>query len=261
MTPRVAVYSAIYGDYEATAKPLPPGLPCPAVMFTDQAEIARSALNGGWRTVLSKAPYEHFEANPANGDPEVVRPMLAHKFWKTHPVEAMWTAANEVPSWPVATDVSIWLDGSMEISVDGQTFVDRCVAALGEDDWSVMPHPWRNCIFDEAVYSSTLIFRYDGAAMMRQHDRYADPPWSHPRGWGLFATGHMVRRHNGVVRALGQDWWFHNINYSHQDQLSLPPLMRHYADPETAGLGHDRAIRWNCNLPWGELWHLHPHGA
>ncbi|HET6482266.1 MAG TPA: hypothetical protein VFG35_19845, partial [Actinoplanes sp.] len=89
----VAIYSAIYGEYEATAKPLPPDSPhIIAHMFTDRHDLAEQARSVGWHAIYSKAPYEHSTSNPANGDPAIVTPMLAHKYWKTHPVEAMATA-------------------------------------------------------------------------------------------------------------------------------------------------------------------------
>jgi hypothetical protein len=249
--PRVAIYSSIMGGYEATAKPLPHDLPCPAYMFTDRTDLARQCRSAGWRPIVSNGPYGHFEPDPANGDPAVVRPMLAHKYWKTHPVEAMETAEQH------NVDVSVWMDGSMQVGgrLPGQEFVDRCLGALGDDDWSLMRHPWRSCIYDEAVYSSTLIYRYDSAAMMRQHDHYRDG-WAHPSHWGLFATGMMVRRHTKAVTELGEAWWWHNLKWSHQDQISLPVLIR------TASGARDD-FRWNANLPWlldGGV-ELHPHGA
>lgn len=251
--PRVAIYSAIYGDYEATAKRLPPDLDVPAIMFTDQARIVESGIEAGWKVMVTTAPYGQFRANPANGDPAIVAPMLAHKFWKTHPREAFWSIEGEFGV--EEPDVSIWLDGSMEINVPGSVFVDLNLLALGDDDWSVMRHPWRSCVFDEAVYSSTLIYRYDGPAMMRQHDAYLEA--GHPRGWGLFATGHMVRRHTPLVAEIGVDWWAQNLVYSHQDQLSLPFLFWKYG--QSPDRGHD--LRWNTSLPWAQMWNLHPHGA
>ncbi len=257
---KVGIYSAIYGPYEATAKPLPPDAPhVIAHMFTDRDDLAEQARAVGWHAIVDRGPYRRFDLLVANGDPTIVEPMLAHKWWKTHPVEAMASAWLSNPGG--APDVTIWLDGSMEIKGTREGFVEKCLAALGDDDWSVMRHPWRKCVYDEAVYSSTLIHRYDPAAMMRQHDHYLEQ--GHPRGWGLFATGNMIRRQSSVVADVGHHWWGHNVNHSHQDQLSLPVLFRWYEDPIT----HARFVpgatrlRWNANLPWGELWELHPHGA
>jgi alkaline ceramidase TOD1/glycosyltransferase MUCI70-like protein len=248
--PRVAIYSAIYGSYEATAKPLPADLLCPAYLFTDSEQIAIQCEHvGGWTAIYDTSPYERFTPDPANGDPALVAPMLAHKFWKTHPLEADFKASGDAFGFPA--EITIWLDGNMQIKGSGVAFVDRCLAALGEDDWSVMRHPWRDCIYAEAEYTATVCaYRYSPEAIRRQVAAYEAPPWSHPRGWGLPATGNMVRRHTEIVQAAGEAWWSHNLQYSHQDQLSLPVVFAEYGD----------RLRYNYDLPWGELWELIPHG-
>lgn len=243
---KLALYSAIYGDYEATAKPLPPGLDIPAVMFTDNARVAESGAAGGWQIVATSSPYERFEANPANGDPAVVTPMLAHKYWKTHPAQAVIAAGLEG-----LVDTTIWIDGNMQVTMPGPEWVARNVAALGDDDWSAMAHPWRQCIYTEHAYTAAVCWgRYSVEAMQRQIDGYRQ--LEHPENWGLFATGHIVRRHTYPVRDLGTLWWQHNVIWSHQDQLSLPVLMRRAVE-----LGE---LTFNTHLPWG-TWELHPHGA
>lgn len=244
---KVAIYSAIYGKYEATAKPLPADLDVPAVMFTDNAAIAEQAPSAGWTVVFDESPYGKFTADPANGDPAIVTPMLAHKWWKTHPFEAMRAAELD------DVDASIWLDGNMRIVESGAEWVARNVAALGNDEWSLMRHPWRECIYTEEAFTAAACWgRYSVEAMARQVAAYRSE-WAHPEGWGLFASGHMVRRHTFNVIHLSHLWWKHNVKYSHQDQLSLPVLIR---------TGEQRAdpLRWNANLPWA-TWALDPHGA
>lgn len=240
----VAIYSAIYGDYEATAKRLPVDLDVPAIMLTDNEQIAERAPHAGWTVVFDASVHGYFEDDPTKGDPAITRPMLAHKWWKTHPGDAM--AAAGLPD----VDVTIWLDGSMEILLPGPEFVVRNLAALGDDDWACVPHPARSCIYPEAAYSATLTWRYDGPAITRQAEFYRNVV-GHPANWGLFATGHCVRRHTDAVLEVGRRWWDECVNWSHQDQLSLPVLFEIYS----------RRIRWNANLPWHEWWKLHPHGA
>ena len=242
---KLALYSAIYGTYEATAKPIPPDLGIPAIMFTDQESIAvQCERRNDWTAIYDTTVYERFEADPANGDPAITVPMLAHKYWKTHPVEAMVKAGLDV-------DASIWVDGNMRITMPGAEWVAKNVAALGDDDWSLMGHPWRGCVYDEHAYTAAVCWgRYSVEAMQRQIEAIEHS--GHPRGWGLFATGHMVRRHTNAVIATSNVWWDHNVKYSHQDQLSLPPLVRLASEP-------DVGLRWNMNLPWG-TWELEAHG-
>lgn len=256
---RVAVYTAIFGGYEATAQPLPADLHkvATAHLFTDSDEIFDQARAVGWHGVWTKHAYGLFEPNPANGDPAITRPMLAHKWYKTHPVAAMESAWMSNPEG--MPDVSIWLDGNMRIKVGGVEFVERCLAALGPDDWSAMRHPWRNCIYTEAEYTATVCaWRYDAAAIRRQAAAYEAA--GYPRGAGLQATGFMVRRHTPLVEAIGEAWWQENLTWSHQDQISLPFVLGHARDNgATAFL--DRGFGYNEDLPWGELWDLLPHGS
>lgn len=231
MPPRVALYSALYGEYDAV-KPLPANLGVPAVMYTDNPDLDAP----GWELRVVRHDRGAAAAR-ASWNPELVAPMLEHKWWKTHPDEAVGDLAN----------TSIWIDASMEIIVPD--FVERCLSALGGDDWACVPHPARTCIYTEATFSAQLP-RYDGRAIARQAAFYSDVV-GHPANWGLFASGHNVRRHSSKVRRLGYQWWDDNVNWTHQDQLSLPVLMRLYAQNE--------GLTFNTRLPWHEWWALHPH--
>lgn len=222
---RVALYSAIYGASDWVKPMRDLGVPC--VMFTDNPHLVAP----GWEVRV----VPHWIAT-RKGDPAVTAPMLAHKFWKTHPAAAL----PEV-------EVSLWIDGSMEVLVDD--YVDRCLAALGDDDWSCVPHPSRQCVYAEADYSATLTHRYDAPSILAQRDFYRGTV-GYPGGRDLVATGANVRRHTPNVIELGQHWWSDCLLWSHQDQLSLPVLLWLYREK----------VKWNLNLPWFQWWHLHEHG-
>jgi hypothetical protein len=224
----VVLYTAIYGASD-WVKPIPDlGVPC--LLYTDSDKTAHLAGKAGWRPrVINHGIVTLL------GEPRLTAPMLAHKWWKTHPELACPDA-----------DISIWIDGSMEVTIDD--YVDRCLQALGADDWSCVLHPARACIYPEAEYSATLTWRYDAAAILAQAEFYRQ---FHPANWGLIATGANVRRHTTSVIEVCHQWWDECITWSHQDQISLPVLLR---------LAEDR-VRWNMNLPWHEWWTLHEHGA
>jgi hypothetical protein len=257
---KVAVYSAIFGGYEATAQPLPADLPCPAFMFTDAPHLAATAESIGWSSVVCQ-PVVSFDVNPANGDPAITVPMLKHKWFKTHPEMSM-RMASSIRRGTGENDVeaSIWLDGNMRIKIGGVEFIERCLAALGPDDWSAMRHPWRNCIYVEAEYTATVCaWRYDAAAIRRQAAAYEAA--GYPRSAGLQATGFMVRRHTPLVEAIGEAWWQENLTWSHQDQISLPFVLGHARDNVATAFLDDKGFGYNEDLPWGELWDLLPHGS
>lgn len=222
----VAILSALMGPYE-WAKPVPPDLGVPAIMMTDDMTLDAPGweLRKGWVTFSERHP---------DWDPAATVPMMEHKFWKCHPHLAVPDA-----------DVIIWLDASMTITEPN--FVKLCLEALGNDDWSVTPHPWRNCVFDEATFSGHLS-RYDKGALDRQAELYRG--W-HPPGWGLFATGASTRRMTPLVKEIGEQWWHECTTQTHQDQVSLPVLFRLY---------EEKGLKWNANMPWWQWWHLGEHG-
>lgn len=224
---KVAIYSALYGEYEYP-KPLP-DFGVPAYLYTDDPLLRAP----GWTTVYVD-PHPVENAWKPDQDPVATKGMMLHKYWKTHPAEA-------VPG----ADITLWLDASMEVTLPD--YVGTCIEALGEDEWVAVTHPWRDCIYDEAAYSGTLP-RYDKEALDRQSAFYRDVV-GHPVRGGLFATGANVRRHTDRVIQLCESWWDECCHWSHQDQVSLPVLFR-----LTEGL------KWNTNMPWHQWWINHPHG-
>jgi len=223
----VALYTAVYGDYNQTVWPA--NVSCPAYYFTDSETKAKEAESKGWIPRIVRHSVTTF-----NGTVKIVEPMMNHKWWKCHPELAC-----------PGVDVSLWVDGRMEI-IDPD-YVGRCIRELGEDDWACMPHPERICIYPEAELSASLVWRYDPPSINTQAAHYRS--LGHPDNWDLVATGRNARRHTPEVLELSKQWWYECLTWSHQDQLSLPVLFR--------GSG----IRYNKNLPWfngGII--LHEHG-
>jgi hypothetical protein len=229
----VQAYSAIYGGYDHPKPVHNAGFSLTPVMFTESPETMKEAKEAGWFPVY--AP--HNWSSP-NGDPAIVVPMLNHKYWKCHP-----EALESDPDEPII-EASIWLDGSVE---PHPGFEEKAIAALGDDDWSCVPHPVRNCIYPEADYSATLTWRYDGPSILAQANHYRS---FHPSGYGLIATGVNIRRHSPEVIELSHLWWEEILTWSHQDQISLPVLLRLW----------EGKVKWNTRLTWHQDWILHPHG-
>lgn len=237
------LYTAIYGGYD-DPKPLPAGLDVPAVLFTDSPETAKAAEVAGWMPVV--VPHR---VATCNGDPAKTGPMLAHKWWKTHP-SRVYSAVVEPDLGFVTPDVALWIDGSITPRVADYGAV--CLAALGGHDLALTPHPWRDCAIEEGRYSATLP-RYQGTGVDRQTEFYAG---FHPPHWGLFASGALAWRVNPVTAAFGELWWRECLNWSHQDQVSLPILLR-MADTGQLELGG--RLDWNRNLLWEQAWTLANH--
>lgn len=219
---KVELVSAIYGGYD-TPKQLPDSS-LTGWLFTDLQETAALAEERGWNPIVDEMD-------------DVKTPMLRAKYWKTHPLSAAPGA-----------DISIWLDGSIQIVIFD--FVGKCLAALGDDDLSLTPHPERTCIYPEAQVTASLA-RYGDCDPHAQVNFYRDVVgWTPNRG--LYASGAFTVRHNDVTASWGESWWDECNNWTYQDQLSLPIIT------EIAARG---GMTWNVNMPWHLWWHLLPHGS
>lgn len=218
----VAIYSALYGSYEP-AKPLPVGLSCPAYMFTDDPKLDAP----GWII--------RYEPKPVT-KADIDTPMMQAKWWKTQPRAALGHAY----------DVTLWVDAS--ITLKSADYPQRCLEALGDDDWAMVKHPGRDCIYAEADYSAALL-RYKGADLKAQAKYYRNI--GHPERWGLVATGANARRNNDICQQVSAQWWWENATRTWQDQVSLPVLAR------LAQL--ERGFRFNTNIPWGTWWGVQSH--
>lgn len=225
---KVAIVTAIYGEYEYP-KPLPPEFPdldAIAYMYTDSEQVCQEAADLGYFSILDEMA-------------DIETPMLKAKYWKTHPTSAA-----------PFRDASIWLDGSMIITVPGDIFINNCLNALGDDDISFTPHPLRNCIHPEASVTRALA-RYADCDPIKQVNFYRDVV-GHPANAGLMASGAFTVRHDDNTKRWGKLWWNECNNWTYQDQLSLPVITRL--------MTMEGKLKWNINMPWAQWWGIYEHG-
>ena len=225
---KVAIVSAIYGDYEYP-KVLPPELldmDVVSYMYSDSEQVCHEAVENGWFAILDTMD-------------DIETPMLKAKYWKTHPTSAA-----------PFRDASIWLDGSISITVPGEVFIANCLNALGDDDISFTPHPLRVCIYPEASASAGLP-RYADCDPMAQVEFYRSVV-GHPVNFGLMASGAFTVRHDDNTERWGKLWWEECNNWTYQDQLSLPVITRL--------MTMEGKLKWNMRMPWAQWWGYTEHG-
>lgn len=190
MSADVALITANYDDYD-TVKPVlaQAGVEVDWVLVTDrEPSDAR-----GWRVVVEPRP-----------DVLPVRAAKAPKFepWKY----------TDAPA-------SIWIDASFRV-----TSPDFAAEALAfAKPIAQFTHPWRDCLFAEAVEIAALGKDPEGVASW-QTKRYRDA--GHPAGWGLWASGVIARRHTAAVRRMGTAWAKEVESGSARDQVSQPFVLR-----------------------------------
>lgn len=192
MTAEAALITAIYGAYDALKPVLPQaGMDVEWILITDSTPCAEDAE--GWTIVHDPHPGVH--------------PNRAAKNAKFRPWEY-----TEAPA-------SIWIDASFRVLSD--RFAVEALAYA--EPIAQFPHPWRDCLYNEAEASVGLP-KYEGEPIAKQADYYRAV--GHPEHWGLWAAGVIGRRHTAEVRQLGAAWAHEVAVWSFQDQISQPYALR-----------------------------------
>lgn len=208
MSADVAIISAVYDAYD-TVKPVlaQAGLEVDWVLVTDHEPTAAH----GWRIVVEPQP-----------DVPPNRAAKAPKFepWKY----------TDAPA-------SIWIDASFRV-----TSPDFAAEALAfAKPIAQFTHPWRDCLYAEAVEIAALGKDPEGVAAW-QTKRYREA--GHPVGWGLWASGVIARRHSAAVKRMGTAWAREVGSGSVRDQVSQPFVLREAKLRPTALPGTHLANKW-----------------
>jgi hypothetical protein len=190
----ITVVSACYGGYDQPATPPEQDVDVRWVMVNDgQVEVPAP-----WESVVEYRSHLH--------------PRMAAKIPKCNPHRY------------ADRGLAIWLDSSAVVM--RPDFVSMCVKALGDGDVAQWVHPQRDDIVDEADISATMA-KYGGQPVRAQAAHYI--AGGHPRHFGLWATGCMVWRRSLWTSAAGREWLAEQVNWTYQDQLSWPLMVRQHS--------------------------------
>lgn len=129
-------------------------------------------------------------------------------------------------------DYYVWIDYPIEIKTN-EFF--KIVEELGDADMCLFKHVDRSSIveelkFMESIYNNDYIkSRYSNEPIKEQVDKYlSDDNFIDDK---LFNMGFFVYSKNIIQNAesnIMKDWFFHNVIYSIQDQISFPYLLSKY---------------------------------
>jgi len=228
------VYTAIFGGHDTLKQPVPQDEPCDFICFTD---IRMPSRVGAWRVIYIRHDSK-------------LHPRMQAKWFKllSHRIFPRGRLALRYAPFSLRrrADLSIWVDASLQIK--GSGFVRDMRARLGGHDWAMFVHPDRDCIYDEARVSATLV-KYRGLPILPQVEAYRSvvPPHS-----GLYACGIIVRHEPAPKRTkrANELWWKENLKWTYQDQLSLPYVLRKVGKCEPLHIpGHLRSNRWFDIMP------------
>lgn len=127
-------------------------------------------------------------------------------------------------------DVTVYVDGSIEIVGDLMPLLDSCAAR--PETVQMFRHPFRDCLYDEALACARS--GHDTVFTIgQQMRRYRGLGF--PANHGLFEANVIYRRHGPEVESMMQAWWSEYRAGARRDQLSLP------------------YVAWRCGLKIGDM--------
>ena len=181
---RKVVYTCIFGNYDELKDPLVYNPDWDYICFTDQNIISKI-----WD--IRKIPNDCL-----NEDRKKVQrklKILAHRYLKNY-------------------DVSIWLDGNIQILTNPDDFLSRYYTNI----FSMVAHPERICLYDE-LDACERLGKDTQASMNVLRNKFTSEKY--PRNNGLVQTGVLIRNHNDdSINGFCEVWWKYVKEYSHRDQ-------------------------------------------
>lgn len=202
-TERVCIYTSIFEGFDDLKVPSAQSIACDYVCFTDDVHMVPA---GPWRLVSC----DDRVLPGANA-------RMRSRMLKADSHRAMRELG-------VDYDFTIWVDASIRILRD--TFAERFVNVAKQSGMALVPHPERDCIYDEAETSflPAVAHKYGNERSRRQVQRYREQ--GYPARNGLLACGVIARdMRSDTVRRIDEEWCLEVCQGSGQDQLSLPYVL------------------------------------
>lgn len=180
---KIAIYTAIIGDYETPKDPLFKDEGIDYFLFTDQ----RTESN------VWNVRYISHSGLTTRKTARSIK-ILPHEF---------------LPDY----DLTIWVDANFTQKKSVKPLIERMI-----DDVVLLKHPARDCLYDEAL--TCIDFKHDYQDIIEEQV-YFYQRQGYPIKNGLVATGLILRKNTEQVRKLCDDWWYEVLSKSGRDQISF----------------------------------------
>nr|WP_084021137.1 glycosyltransferase [Microvirga flocculans] len=200
---KIVFYTAIFGEYDNLLLPERIDPEIDYICFTDRPRNTY----GVWQ--MRPSPYHHPD------------PARVARWVKTHPHELF-----------PEHEVAVWLDANIVLKGEVRRYID--LVRSEDAHLGLVPHPHRNCFYDEAEACKRL-----GKDASKAIDRQVEHYRQHglPLNQPLFETGFMVvpLRSHETARAL-HVWWQQIEGFSRRDQLGLAWVIHAFPEFRIAAL-------------------------
>jgi hypothetical protein len=211
---KVAIVTAIFGNYDSFKEQHVDGADLVDwYCFTDNLTVDKSKIQ--WKII--NRPY-HLENTKGNAGinafgnitcPRVYNMMCA-KYYKiqTHAIDILKDY-----------DYYIWIDGSIFLRQEFVTLMMRMLYHYQPSTLVSFKHSARSSVHAEFLESVNMN-KYRAQPLTQQYQAYVNEKF--PDNLGLFENTVMIKKNCDLVNKAFDMWWEHNLQYSYQDQISLP---------------------------------------
>lgn len=221
--PKIAVITAIFGDYDTLKEPTDVRLKEKVdwFCFTDSTTYS-SPL---WK--IDRRPY-HLEneteeekkyRNSISGTQyQKVKQMMSAKYYKlqTHKVESL-----------KGYQYYIWVDGSISLR---PTFLENMFKFITSGKKLINFKHLRNSVKDEMM-ASIHMTKYKNQPLQMQYNAYLQDGF--PDTQGLFENTIICKQNNPSINRAFDEWWLQNLKWTYQDQISYTySLWKHNVYPD-----------------------------
>ena len=190
---RIAVYTCVFGNYDAVREPFCHPNNIDYYIITDQPVSADSA----WKPI-DLSPYLGLLAQKTNVE--------KNRWFKMHPHEIF-------PDY----NYSIYIDGNVVPVTDFTELVNR----MGEPGIAMFWHSYNNCVYQEAYYNRYSVKKISNEEL-EKHIAYLRQQ-KMPEDFGMTTCNVIVRDHRSeLCRKLMDDWWHEFITHCRRDMISFP---------------------------------------
>lgn len=190
---KIAVYSAVFGNYDTVLEPYMTPDNCDFYLFADQSIDDRNSV---WQRRICPDEIKDLPCAEQN------------RYLKMHPHLLF-------PEYRY----SIYVDGNVQIVTDLTEYVNQ----LNEYGLATHIHNNRSCVYDEL--EAVLKSGKETKANVDKHKEYLIETGM-PHNYGLLQCSVIVREHhNPQCISIMEDWWEEYLVYSKRDQVSLPHIL------------------------------------
>jgi len=180
------IYTAIIGSYDELKEPLIITKDVDYFCFTDDENL----VSDNWKVVVIKNKRNLTQAQLAR-DVKI-----------------------NIHRYMLEFNKALWIDANQQINANLMFLFESNI----EYDFTLLMHPDRNCIYDEALKCIQLE-KDSQDVINNQMKKYFDD--SYPRDNSLAATGLMIRNNKEETNKFCEFWFNEILHGSHRDQLSF----------------------------------------